>query len=243
MVSTLIAHVDAQKVTRASLAALPAPEALGPRHRPIPHEELVDAIHAEADSRCLRIAKEEFALGHGGATLFAVFDFSREMSAGETGFALGLRSSQDQSLALRGAAGARVFVCDNLALAGSVFAFNRKHTNRLDLAQTIRTGFDRYEQDASHLQSHIERLRADEIGDGRAKDVIYEALAQRVIPMRLFHDIHAAYFQPSEVRPDCAPRTLWGLHNAFTRALKRLSPQSAWSANVGLGRLFGLTQN
>jgi hypothetical protein len=203
----------------------------------------VDAIHAEAESRGLCISKEEFALGHGGAALFAVFDFSREMAAGESGFALGLRSSQDQSLALRGAAGARVFVCDNLALAGSVFAFNRKHTSRLDLALTIRAGFDRYEHDAAQLASDIGRLRAEEIAPGRAKQLIYDAIAQRAIPPRLFHQVHEGYFEPSQDRPDCAPRTLWGLHNAFTRALKKLSPPRAWSANVGLGRLFGLTQN
>jgi hypothetical protein len=39
---------------------------------------------------------------------------------------------------------------------------------------------------------------------------------------------------------DCAPRTRFGLHNAFTRAIKQLAPAPAFEANLGLGSLFGL---
>ncbi len=76
--------------------------------------------------------------------------------------------------------------------------------------------------------------------DTRAKEVIYDAVAQDVVPARLLPKIHGFYFRPTDERPDCQPRTLWGLHNAFTRALQELKEARAWKASSDLGRLFGL---
>ncbi len=109
--SILLTHCGAGQVTREALAALPVPIAMGPRHRPIPHATLVEAIRAEATARGLAITKEQYALTHDGAALFGVLDFGRRLDE-EAGFSLGFRSSQDQTLALLGRAGLRVFVCD-----------------------------------------------------------------------------------------------------------------------------------
>ena len=43
------------------------------------------------------------------------------------------------------------------------------------------------------------------------------------------------------LRPDCQPRTEWGLHNAFTRAMRDLTPLRQFGATQGLGRAFGLS--
>ena len=238
MASTLVAHRDAQNVTREDLARLPEPKALGPRHRPVSHLRLVEAIRGEAERRGLRVRREQYALGHGGATLFGVMDFDREWSDGA--FALGFRASQDQSLALRAAAGLRVLVCDNLALCGSVVAFWRRQTTRLNLSETVASGFDRYEVHAAGLAADVERLRGTELTDAEAKAVIYDAVTGRVIPLRLLSSVHSFYFDVCEERPDCSGRSLWGLHNAFTRSFKRLSPERCWKAHLGLAGLLGL---
>ena len=168
-----------------------------------------------------------------------MLDFTRCLDR-EAGFSLGFRSSQDQSLALLGRAGLRVFVCDNLALSGSSFAFQRRHTTRLDLELIVRVGFDRYEQHAGVLAGQVARLRQEPVTASRAKEVIYDAVADDVIPARLLARVHQFYFDSSAERPDCQPRSLWGLHNAFTRALQELKPARAWKASSDLGRLFGL---
>ena len=239
--STLIAHRGARLVSRESLRSLPAPVSLGPRHRPIPHADLVETVLAEAEVRSLTVTKEQYALGRHDAALFGILDFSRKLDGGEAGFSLGFRSSQDQSLALLGRAGVRVFVCDNLALSGDTFAFQRRHTLRIDVEATVRAGFDRYERHSETLTAHVSRLRETAVSDTRAKEIVYDALAQKVVPARLLPEIHANYFEESDERPDCRSRTLWGLHNAFTRALRGLSPARTWSASRDLGRLFGLT--
>ena len=151
--STLVAHCGARKVALAELEAMPDPAALGPRHLPLRHDVLVQTIRAEAGRRGFGIAKGSNHRSP-GASLFGVLDFRCAFDA-DSGFALGFRSSQDQSLALRGVAGARVFVCDNLALAGSSFAFRRKHTSGLAIDEAVRAGFDRYEQETAKLAGHI----------------------------------------------------------------------------------------
>ena len=39
---------------------------------------------------------------------------------------------------------------------------------------------------------------------------------------------------------DIVPGTLWGLHNAFTRAVKQMAPAPAFDATTQLGKFFGL---
>lgn len=172
MASTLVAHVDAHLVSLDALTAMAQPEPMGPRHRPLRHIDLVGAVREEVARRGLAILKERFAVGHHGATLFATFDLGVRLDDGEACWALGLRSPQDQSLALRGVAGIRVFVCDNLALRGDVFAFARRHTTALDLEATIRGGLARYQQQAELFVREIAGLKQAERSDDRAKRVI-----------------------------------------------------------------------
>ena len=60
--------------------------------------------------------------------------------------------------------------------------------------------------------------------DARAKELIYDAVAADVVPARLLRPVHSYYFDRADDRPDCAPRSLWGLHNSFTRAVQVLPP-------------------
>ncbi len=241
--ATLVTHCGAVKVSREALATLPAPVALGSRHRPIHPRDLVEALTAEASARGYLLRKEQYAIQREGELLFGTLDFLRpeDSGDGETGVALGFRSASDQSHALQVCAGRRVFVCDNLALSGDLLALRRKHTTGMVLAQEMVRAFDRFVEHSERLLASIGVLRAREIAPAEARETIYEALVRKVIPLRLFEGVHHAYFDVDpEARPDCAPRTAWGLHNAFTRVISGLSPAASWRANTALGRLFGL---
>ena len=66
-----------------------------------------------------------------GHWLFGVLDLAAE--GGEYGFAIGLRTGNDRSLALQLICGVRVFVCSNMAFSGDFLALKRKHTAGLSL--------------------------------------------------------------------------------------------------------------
>jgi hypothetical protein len=90
------------------------------------------------------------------------------------------------------------------------------------------------------VEARFERWGNAPLRDPEAKVLIYDALHQGVIPHRLRPDVHEAYFRAADLGyVDCAPRSVLGLHNAFTRSFKALNPAPAYTANVALTRLFG----
>lgn len=254
--STLSAHsgkLKSQIVSYEQLAAMPVPVPMGIKHRPVPHVELIDAITNEATKHQLVVAKRQFALGANGAALFGVMDL-RPMNQQlalqtlgrnklEAGLSIGFRSANDQSLAIRVVAGQRVFVCDNLALSGDMLALFRKHTTGLDVLAAVAMGFQKFLLQVADLTQQIAALDASPVTDSQAKVLIFDAFAANLVPSRLFDDVNRLYFHPADDAPDCQARTPWGIHNAFTRAIKQLTPQRAFEATVSIGRHFGLSKH
>ncbi len=244
---------ESQLTTRAALARLDEPTVLGRLHKPVPHARLVDAIGQEVERRGYAIAREQLALSKTGAALFGILDLkptealARQQlqhladatQAGRT-VALGFRNATDQQFGIRAAAGAHVMVCDNMVLSGDLIAISRKNTTRLDLGDAIALGFDKFLAHSAALEVQLLRLEQTTIEDGEAKRIVYDLFAARVLPARLFDDVHDFYFTASDARPDCAPRSLWGLHNACTRAAKDLSPIRQHGAIAALGSAFQL---
>lgn len=237
-------------VTAAELAMLPEPEARGSVHEPIPHHLLVAALRVEAQERGYDVRREQLALGMSGSAIFGVMDLMppgvvnvdyAEPADESRGLSIGFRNSTNSTLAVKVVAGTRVFVCDNLALSGDLIALQRRNTRGLDVEAAIKEGFDKFLQHASALDRHVARMQAAAISDMAAKARIFDAFAQRVVPVHLFDDVNANYFKPKDDMLDCQPRTEWGLHNAFTRTLKSLGPSRSFASNVALGRLFGMT--
>lgn len=236
-----LSHAKSPLVTRADLRSMPLPVSLGAQHNPIPHHMLVEYLHVEAQERGYSVEREQYALGMSGSALFGVMDLMPPgvVDVAERGLSLGFRNSTNSTLAIKVVAGTRVFVCDNLALSGDLIAVLRRNTKGLDLGAALTAGFDTFLRHASTLDLQIARLQATTITDLEAKAWVFDVFAQKVVPIHLFDDVSQAYF--GQVGEDCAPRTAWGLHNAFTRGLKKLGPTSAFNANVALGRAFGMT--
>ncbi len=234
---------DSARVTRDTLRALPLPQPLSRRHRPVPHIELVEALQAQLDRRGLAITREQLALRRDGQRLFGTMDLAwqaRAPAPTDEGLALGLRQGNDLSYAIEIVAGQRIFVCDNLALYGEVIAVRRKHTSGLRLPEELAAGMDRYLEYVGRLVDGIATLKEREIETAEAKRAIYDVFAQRILPLRFFDDVDRAYFRPETGWSDCQPRTLWAVHNACTRAARELPMNVKLRATTRLGRLFGL---
>ena len=237
----LIVHGRGSRyATLAELQLLDEPPALGTRHRPIPHAQLISTLHVEFDRRGCTIQRERFAIDRFGDKLFGVFNLTvpQRITGPDRELSLGIRNSTNETLSIQAVAGTHIFVCDNLAFSGDTFAIRRKNTTGLELDSAITSGFDRFLQQASTLDAHITRLQETPLEDTTAKQLIYDAFASKIVPVKLFDDIDELYFR--QETPDVAPRTLWGLHNAFTRAFKSLSPMRMLTINVALGRFFGM---
>ena len=240
--SGTLSHSRSDLVTRDMLKLIPPPAATD-TWKPIPHYDLIHAIDRQLRVRDLEITKEEFALYRGGLRLFGVLELAvAGLDAFEDfRFAMGIRTANDKSEALTIVAGARVFVCDNLSLSGDLIALQRKHTANVDLNADISRALDRYREHIARFSYQLTSLQERTLPDDQAKLLIFEAFARDLLPIRLFPAVVETYFHPRPEMTDVAPRTHWGLHNAFTRCVKQLAPGPAFAASTGIGRLFGLT--
>jgi hypothetical protein len=233
-----LSSANSQLVTRQQLLAIPAPPST-PTWRPIPHADLIDALDRQLRVRGIAITAEQFAVQREGARLFAVLDLSLERTE-EFCASIGIRTANDRSLALEVAVGVRVFVCDNLTFAGDLIALKRKHTVRFDLNADLSRAVDRYQAYLGALQQNIVRVRETSVSDPEAKAMIVDAFRQEILPIRLFRSVTEAYFDPGPDMTDVQPRTLFGIHNAFTRAVRQMAPAPAFEATTQLGKFFGL---
>jgi Domain of unknown function (DUF932) len=236
--SGTLSYAQSTLVSREQLMTIPPPPATS-TWRPIAHGDLVSAIDRQLLVRGITIQRETFAVQRDGARLFAVLDLSLE-SSGEGCAAMGIRTANDRSMALEIAVGVKVFVCDNLAFSGDLIALRRKHTAKFDLNADISRAIDRYQAHLLALQRTIATAREDQISDEEAKCLIFEAFQDEILPIRYFKQVAGTYFHPSEEMTDVQPRTMWGLHNAFTRTVRQMAPAPAFEATTELGKFFGL---
>lgn len=238
--STLV-HANSTLVTREQLKYLAPPPATA-TWKPIAHYDLVQAIDRQLAVRDLRIVNEEFAVQRDGLRLFGVLEL--EVPGAEPSeqyrFAMGIRTANDRTEALSIVAGAKVFVCDNLALSGDLIAIRRKHTAGFDLNADISRAIDRYQRYLQVFHRKLGELTYHALDDAEAKVVIFEAFAMEILPVRFFPAVAHTYFHPEAAMTDVVPRTRWGLHNAFTRAIRQMAPAPAFQATTRLGKFFGL---
>lgn len=244
MTGTMMIHTPGgQKVGLDYLKALPDPVKMGRWHKPRRHDEVIEQVLAEMDLRGIPVTGMELATAAHDARLFALFHLNGEANGRQASMAL--RASTDQSLNLKGVAGSRVFICDNLSLSGQEFLFERKQTIAMYLVGVIRVGLDRYLKQAEGLELRIKQLEAAPISVSEAKERIYDAfLDARVAAPRYLPKVHEAYFGHGEQAgagwdyPEVT-RTEWGVHNAFTRVFRDVeSTVVKQEATQKLGRFF-----
>ena len=240
MSGTLL-YANSSLVTRAQLQSLAPPPATA-TWKPIAHCDLIEAIDRQLAVRDLRIVREQFAVQREGLRLFGVLDLEVPGTdpSDQYRFAMGVRTANDRSEALSIVAGAKVFVCDNLTLSGDLIAIRRKHTAGFDLNADISRAIDRYQVHLQVFQRQLGDLMYRPLEDREAKVTIFEAFAMEILPIRFFPAVAETYFRPAPAMTDVEPRTYWGLHNAFTRAIKQMAPAPAFQVTTRLGKFFGL---
>lgn len=255
MTGTLCAHTKGSRiVTPAELEVLPAPVPQGPWHKPIPHFDVVTALHAEADRRSLEIVRQEWALAKNDQRLFGVIEFEgrHKVDGIENAWSFGIRNSIDCSIALQGVAGTRTFVCDNLALSGEAFVLSRKNTLHVHLGSIIRRAYDRYLREQERVDATWKVLAESPIDDDRAKAIILDAFVkENVAAVKYLPAVANEYFARkwhfgpanaiTDEHPDTEPRTKAGLLGSFTRTFKEIKSNTVrWQATQKVGKVFGI---
>jgi hypothetical protein len=232
--ATLLSHVNTSKITRLELAELPIPPATD-TFQPIAHSRLIDQLEEALAFRHISITRDEYAVSKDGMRLFGLLELNSEYE--DVRFAIGLRNANDKSMRLGMVAGYRVFICDNLALAGDFKPLLAKHSKNFDLIESLSTGVDRIQRGWQPLRERIDFMRTHELTDDEARNIIYRAFMNERFPIKLMKAVHAEFFiKPSY--DEFRPRTVWSLENSFTTVFKQLKPIQQFATTAKLGKFL-----
>lgn len=231
-------HSGGELVTREVLKTIVAPPPTD-TWKPIAHYDLVNAIDRQLAVRDIKVVKEEYALAHDGLRLFGVLELVVPGTNGGSGkdyhFAMGVRTANDRSFATQLAIGARIFVCSNLAFSGDLIAMNRKHTAHFDLNADISRAVDKFQAHVGSFGRKFDALKERQLTLSEAKALLFDALAQDVIPARVFPTVLEGF------KAHDGTWSAWDAHNLCTAAFRQLAPAAKFSATAQLGQLFQLT--
>jgi hypothetical protein len=225
------------RIEREELAKIPVPAPMGEFHKPVQHIDLVQAIEDELTDRSIRIVSREFGVARKGLHFFGamVLEYGVEDTHQ---IALGMRSTNDMTLAIQLVVGAQVFVCSNLVFSGQTIALHRKHTTGLDLASEVDQGIDRFFRQTDQFGASLQALKQAVLTADEAKCMMFDSVMDKVIPASKMPDVAKRYFEPPHAEYGADSR--WTLHNAYTDVLKEASPAARHASTVKLGAMFQL---
>jgi hypothetical protein len=240
--ATLMVHCGGIRRTRDELGTLATPSPTL-TWRPVPHADLVAALTEGLAARGVEIVREEFCtLGRDDAKLLGTLDLRiAGLDSPDLAMGLGLRAANDKSLAIQFVAACRVFVCDNWAFSGSAEAvfLRRKHTARLDIRAVVPGTVEQFLERAGAFRLDIDRMRNEALTEARAKEILHDAFASGLMPLRLFPVVSQLYFKDEIQAAKFPERSLWSLNKAMTEAVKLLRPAPQQSCGLAIGRMFG----
>jgi Domain of unknown function (DUF932) len=210
----LMLHCNAFSAGRDRVFAIPTPEPTT-TWKPVAHRQFIESILEQSDRSGLTLKSEGYGLTRHGHRLFGVLAF--EQSA-EHGFCIGIRNSHDKTMTAGIVAGARIFVCDNLAFSGA-FQVKRKHTSGIDISAIVCDAFKQLPDQIENLFKNLERLKVEGLSDDEARAVIFRTAEKGVIAPSEMLGVWNEYKQPCH--EEFREPTKFNLLMAFTEKAKR----------------------
>ncbi len=241
---TLMVHAGGNYATRDELSLVPVPEATD-SYTPVPHNHLAETLMTIGRDilKGYALNAEQYALAKEGRQMFGVLTFKGENT--DMGLSIGFRNSYDKSMAIGIAIGAKVFVCDNLALTGDVTVL-RKHTGNVwaSLEDIAISTLYRSQKNFQKIVEDSEFLKNEKITDTGAFQYMGLLYGKGVLTPRQLPVVKREWLKPSH--EEFSSRNLWSFYNACTEALKSAPPVLIMEKHIKLHdlmageRMFGV---
>lgn len=226
-----------KEITLRDVKKLPEPVAVGKFHKPIHPYVIIDTVDKKLKEIGHEIKQRRIAINPKSTRVIATYDIAPPKKDKQKDWSIGIMTSVDRTSALKGAGGGRILVCDNLMVVGDVISFRKKHTKNVDIGQEIG---HLVEVVLSQCESFDEKMKLE---DGIKFDVdaalrVYgKALIDHLLPAN--HVREAAEMWMKGELVDVKPRTLWGIHNSFTRQIQKLNSIRQFPASVNINKFCG----
>jgi len=217
-------HCGGQSATLADLKAVPLP-ARTETYSPVAHHELIKKVIAiTMDVLPVKLVAQGFGLSHEGQRMFSHLRFKNGMGNREMGLCLGVVNSYDKRLPVKIAAGANVFVCDNLALTGDI-TYMRKHTGDVwnIIEDAIRDHIGSSEDAFLQVLVDVKQMKRIKLTNDKAYQILGLLYGNRMLTNPMMTIARREWDEPSHKAFE--PRNAWCLYNAITAALKLARPE------------------
>ena len=234
--STMVLHRGGQAATLQDLAAVPLPQKTD-SYTPVSHYDLATnacRVGQELlEHRGWRLDGAQFGLANEGQRMFGLVAFRNGIDG--MGLAVGFRNSYDKSMSVGFAIGARVFVCDNLALAGDLVIF-RKHTGNLidHLQDQLVLTFHKSQSTFDQLVDDRQVMLDHPIHEEEGFELLGRAYGRGLLKPRSFVGVVDQWRNPEH--EEFRPRNLWSLYNGFTEVYKALPNTELMQRHLDLHR-------
>lgn len=207
-------------------------------HYPVAHHKFVRSVEKYVADGGYEIKNITHALSHEGQRYFGLITLENEGLDGAYQWALGLRNSHDKKFKAEVTAGSRVFVCDNLAFSGTVYAV-RKHTRYVErdmdnlIVRAVGQLGTYFNQNDRRYETYKDRV----IDDKEFGHLVTGSIESRVVPVTKVPDVIREWREPTH--EEFKERTVWSLFNAFTETFKKINnPSDLLSRNQALHGLM-----
>jgi len=251
--------------TLEDLRGIETPPAQGPRHRPVPHIDVVESLIRGLEERDLEVLEADYlaegevedketgkvyrgtdlyghlTLGRKGETLddyntYSAYDSGPASPGGGWRRAIGFRTSNRRRHSLQVRGGAEITVCSNGWFFGGEAIANRLHTSGLIIDEAIQESLDSFMKQVDEVDLTLQRQQDYPLKDDEAQRILFGLFRREVLPLRYLRPSAENYFRPGQAMTDCQGRNLFGLQSAITRELRTLSVRELERHTVNLAR-------
>ena len=203
----------------------------------IQHKDFVDAVGMGCEKLGMPVDKErtKWGISECGSDLFGYVRFHQDVQGKPTSVAkyfsdtveptIGLRHSNRGRFSAQGTIGGSVFVCDNLAITGTV-VFKRKHTthNVANLVDDIRMGLVDYILGLPALNQMVEGLQEAMLSDTQVSKLYLEAGRSKLLPWSHLGQVDEYWQRPTHDAFAKDGYTGWRMYNAINTVAKKYNP-------------------
>lgn len=215
----MMLHCGGELVTREQVDLVWKPEATQ-TYQPVPHGQVVDLAKEIVDYRLgYKLRSEQYGLNQEGMQFFFALTYD---TGTEQGFTIAGRNSYNKTLKVAYVGGARVFVCDNLALSGDAMFVQRKHTKNVlqDIQELCDTAVHGSVQAHKSLTDLWHQMRLVDVDEDRGYEIMGRALGHDVVKPQQVTLAMEAW----QENLHGFGRNMYGLYQAFTEGCKRGVP-------------------
>jgi hypothetical protein len=231
---SMMLHAGARTVQRQELRSMGTPPATD-TWQPIPHWILADKVRNAIEAQHLTLKREEYGVqdstmpgkekGQGlqvkDSKLFALFTLGNGASRSGYSHQIALRQSLDKRMSVTIAAGATVFICDNMCISATKLV-HRKHTANImaDLQGLVDDALKDVSLEFKVTDRRYDAYKRRAIGTVTFNNICMQAVEAGALPYSRLSKVVPQWKDPTHPEFKRHGKSVWRMFNAFTEADK-----------------------